>query len=106
MLRFLFHADRLSYYYNHASHHCDREQRRRYRIQALMGENGLKGLDILTVASFLLGYENLMENRQQSAQNDVAAANDKQAEYLLRELSDRFEEQNAMLKEILEAVKK
>lgn len=71
-----------------------------------MGENGLKGLDILTVASFLLGCENLMENRQQSAQNDVAAANDKQAEYLLRELSGRFEEQNAMLKEILEAVKK
>ena len=30
----------------------------------------------------------------------------KQAEYLLRELSGRFEEQNAMLKEILEAVKK
>ena len=71
-----------------------------------MGESGLKGLDILTVASFLLGYENLMENRQQSAQNDVAAANDKQAEYLLRELSGRFEKQNAMLKEILEAVKR
>lgn len=64
----------------------------------------LNGLDILTVASFLLGYENLLENRQQAAQNDVNAANDKQAEYLLNELHRLFEEQNAMLKEILEVL--
>ena len=63
-----------------------------------------KGLDILTVASFLLGYENLIENRQQSRQNDVAAANDAQAEYLLHELNRRFEEQNRMLTKILEAL--
>ena len=63
-----------------------------------------KGLDILTVASFLLGYENLIEKRQQSRQNDVAAANDAQAEYLLHELNRKFEEQNRMLTKILEAL--
>ena len=68
-----------------------------------MGES-FKGLDILTVASFLLGYENLMENRQQSAQNDVAAANDKQAKYLLEELGRKFDEQNEMLRKIMEAI--
>ena len=68
-----------------------------------MGES-FKGLDILTVASFLLGYENLMENRKQSAQNDVAAANDKQAKYLLEELGRKFDEQNEMLRKIMEAI--
>lgn len=63
-----------------------------------------KGLDILTVASFLLGYENLIENRQQFRQNDVASSNDAQAEYLLHELNRRFEEQNRMLTKILEAL--
>lgn len=67
-------------------------------------DNGMKGLDILAVASFMLGYENLMENRQQSQQNDVSAANEKQAEYLLRELVRKFEEQNEMLRKILEVV--
>lgn len=68
-----------------------------------MGE-GLKWLDILAVASFCLGYENLIENRQQSAQNDVAAANDAQAQYLLEELKQMFDEQNEMLKRILEVI--
>lgn len=63
-------------------------------------------LGFLTVFSALLGYENLIENRQQSAQNDVSAANDKQAKYLMEELGRRFEEQNEMLRKILEAVKK
>ena len=63
-------------------------------------------LDALTVLSFLLGYENLMENREQSRQNDVSAANDKQAEYLLEELGRKFDEQNAMLRKILEALGK
>lgn len=62
--------------------------------------------DIISVLSFLLGYENLLENRQQSAHNDVSAANDKQAQYLLEELGRKFEEQNKMLLEILEVVKR
>lgn len=63
-------------------------------------------IDIISIFSFLLGYENLLENRQQSAHNDVSAANDKQAQYLLEELGRKFEEQNKMLLEILEVVKR
>lgn len=65
-------------------------------------------LDVLSVASFLLGYENLIDNRNQSAQsekllrqNDVNQANNKQAQYLLTELGRKFDEQNEMLKQIL-----
>lgn len=43
-----------------------------------MRERQFDALDVISVLSFALGYENLMENRQQSAQNDVSAANDKQ----------------------------
>ena len=63
-------------------------------------------LDALAVLSFLLGYENLMENREQSRQNDVSAANDKQAKYLLEELGKKFDDQNTMLRKILEALGK
>jgi hypothetical protein len=45
-----------------------------------------------------------MENRQQSAQNDVNIANDRQAKFLLRALSAKFDEQNEMLKTIMEAM--
>lgn len=59
-------------------------------------------LDMLGVASFLLGYTNLMENRAQSAQNDVGAANDKQASYLLEEIGKRLDRQDETLKRILD----
>lgn len=62
-------------------------------------------IDIISVLSFMLGYQNLQENRQQSTHNDVSAANDKQARFLLEELSQKFEEQNNMLREILEVLK-
>lgn len=58
------------------------------------------------VWSLMLGYQNLQENREQSKHNDVSAANDQQAAYMLSELDRKFEEQNQMLREILEAVKK
>lgn len=61
--------------------------------------------EMLAVWSILLGYQNLEENREQSAHNDVSAANDKQAAYMLAEISRKFDEQNEMLREILEAVK-
>lgn len=64
----------------------------------------LDALDIITVMSFALGYENLIENRQQSAHNDVSAANDTQAKYLLEELGRKFDEQNKILNKILEVV--
>lgn len=69
-------------------------------------DGGLSGIDILAVASYLIGCQNLRENRQQTAQNDVSAANDRQAEYLLRELHRLFDEQNMMLKEILKELRK
>ena len=53
-----------------------------------------KEIDLLVVISILLGYENLIENREQSAHNDVSATNDKQAQYLLNQLSVLFKEQN------------
>ena len=62
-------------------------------------------LDVVSIMSFLLGYENLLENRQQTAHNDVSAANDKQAQYLLQELGRKFDEQNEMLIQILEVLK-
>lgn len=58
-------------------------------------------LDALTVASFLLGYENLIENRQQSAQNDVSSANDRQASYLMEEIGKRLDAQDRTLEKIL-----
>lgn len=63
-------------------------------------------LDMLGVASFLLGVENLMENRQQSAQNDVGAANDKQASYLLSEIGKRLDRQDRMLETIMEKLER
>lgn len=58
-------------------------------------------LDILNIMSFMLGLENLFENRQQSAQNDVNAATDKQTHILIEEVKGLFAEQNKMLREIL-----
>lgn len=67
-------------------------------------DNQFDSLDMLSLISVLLGYQNLIENRQQTAHNDVSAANDKQAKMLLEELNKRFEEQNVMLREILEVI--
>lgn len=67
-----------------------------------MDSNGqFDALDALGIASFLLGLENLMENRQQSAQNDVGAANDKQASYLLEEIGKRLDSQDRTLETIM-----
>ena len=67
-----------------------------------MASNGqFDALDALGIASFLLGLENLYENRQQSAQNDVGAANDKQASYLLEEIGKRLDSQDRTLEAIV-----
>lgn len=60
-----------------------------------------KGLDILSFFSTYLAILNLYENREQSAHNDVSAANDKQAQYLLSEIDRKFNKQNEMLKKII-----
>lgn len=61
----------------------------------------LNVIDILSVLSFIIAIQNLDENRQQSAHNDVQAANAKQEQHLLQEIKKMFEEQNKMLNEIL-----
>lgn len=73
----------------------------------------LEFADWLGIVSLYLGVRNLTDNEQQSdaqlkilRQNDVRAANDRQAAYLLEELGRKFDEQNKMLEEILKAVKK
>lgn len=60
--------------------------------------------DILAIISVLLGMVNVQENRLQSAQNDVQSANDKQAQYLLEEISKKFDEQNEILRKIQKAL--
>lgn len=67
------------------------------------------GFEVSDFFSIYLGIRNLIENEQQSAQslkilrqNDVGAANDKQAAYLLAELGRKFDDQNVMLKKIFD----
>lgn len=67
-------------------------------------DGGLSFLDFVQLYSLYLAELNLQENREQSAHNDVAAANDRQAAYMLGELRRLFDEQNETLKKILEAV--
>lgn len=59
----------------------------------------LGAIDILSVLSFIIAIQNLDENRQQSAHNDVQAANAKQEQHLLQEIHKMFEEQNRMLED-------
>lgn len=68
------------------------------------GGNQFDILDIISIASFFVGLDNLYENRAQSAHNDITAANDKQAKQILSEIDKRLDRQDAMLKEILEVI--
>lgn len=71
-----------------------------------MSNGQLDAIDIISVASFFLGLQNLEENRSQSAQNDVGAANDKQASYLLSEIGKRLDRQDRTLEAILEKLER
>lgn len=75
--------------------------------------NRIEFADLVGLVSLYLGARNLYENEAQSdaqlkilRQNDVGAANDKQAAYILEELGRKFDAQNEMLQKIWEAVKK
>ena len=54
-------------------------------------------IDLINILSFVVGLQNMQENRLQSAQNDVQSANDRQAEYLLNEINRRFDEKNKIV---------
>ena len=58
-------------------------------------------MDAVSVLSLMIGLQNLQENREQSAQNNIHAENDAQAKYLLSELTKQFEEQNKLLNKII-----
>lgn len=58
------------------------------------------------IISLALGYENLIENRKQSAENNVQKANDEQARYLLSKLDEKFNLQNEMLGDILHELRR
>lgn len=60
--------------------------------------------DLLNIVSILLALQNLQENREQTKQNDVQTANDKQAKILLDEIGAQFAEQNKTLKRIEDKV--
>ena len=60
--------------------------------------------DFINLMSLLIGLQNLEENREQSQYNDVQYANSRQAEYLLDEINKRFEEQNEMIKKLIDMV--
>lgn len=57
--------------------------------------------DLINLASLIIGLQNLSENREQSAHNNVQIANNEQAQYLLSEINRQFEYQNEQLSEIL-----
>jgi hypothetical protein len=57
--------------------------------------------NLLNILSVFLALQNLQENREQSAHNDVQIANDNQAKLILTEINGKFAEQNKMLGEII-----
>lgn len=62
-------------------------------------------IDMLGVVSFYISFMNLIENRQQTKDNDVNVANDKQARFLLDEINkkfDKIENEISQLKEMME----
>ena len=68
--------------------------------------------DLINAISLIIGMQNLQENRQQSAHNDIQVANAEQAKFLLVEVAKHFQEQNkilakqtSMLQEILNILK-
>lgn len=53
--------------------------------------------DILNLIGIVLGYSNLIENRQQSEHNDIEKNNQAQAKHILDDLHQQFEIQNELL---------
>lgn len=56
-----------------------------------------KEIDILNLISIVLGYSNLIENREQSAHNDIEKHNRQQEKNILDDLHQHFEKQNELL---------
>ena len=63
-------------------------------------ENNNPYSELLNIVSVMLTIQNLKENREQSAHNDIQAANDEQAHRILEVIEVRFEEQNKEIEKI------
>ena len=59
-------------------------------------------LDAIALVSFLIGVANYNENLTQSDKDDIMKSLDKQTNDILIKVQECLEEQNKMLKEILE----
>ena len=70
-----------------------------------MTSNSPNYSDLLNALSLILAVENLKQNEAQSQYNDVHKANDEQAELLLKEINDRFAEQNENIDLILKILR-
>ncbi len=62
-------------------------------------------LDAITVVSFLLGVANYGENLSQSDKDDMMQMLDKKTNAMLERLENDLEQQNEMLREILERLR-
>lgn len=62
-------------------------------------------MDALSLASFIVGIANYNENLSQSDKDDMMQALDKKTNDMLSRLEQDLEEQNEMLKEILDVLK-
>lgn len=56
-------------------------------------------IDLVGFLSFFLGLQNLKENREQSAHNDIQSANENQAQFILNEINKKFDEQNNIIED-------
>lgn len=70
-----------------------------------MTSNSPNYSDLLNALSLILAVENLKQNEAQSQYNDVHKANDEQAELLLKEINERFAEQNENIDLILKILR-
>ena len=69
------------------------------------GDNGeITFLDLLTIAGFLVGIENLNLNATQNDVQAVAQTLAEKTELLLTEIHGHLEEQDRKLKEIMEVI--
>lgn len=63
-------------------------------------------LDLVNIISLIIGMQNLQENREQSAHNDIHIENDLQAKYLLAEINKQFAELSVLLNKIIDLLER
>lgn len=63
-------------------------------------------LDVMACMGFAIGLVNYQENLQQSDNDDIMQALDKKTNNLIKQIEIDLEQQNTMLKQILERLEK